>query len=110
MRARPFRPPAGAVDVKWAPHRAGSARIPVETTMTDGIRMSESEEWTRRDELALQFMLALVEGDTAQGVEHPPGVLALKAYQFADGFLAVRDQENDVSAGESDEERQGEQD
>jgi hypothetical protein len=62
--------------------------------MTDGTKGTESEEWTRRDELALQFMLALVEGDTAQGVEHPPGVLALKAYQFADGFLAVRDEEN----------------
>lgn len=62
--------------------------------MRDATMGSESEEWTRRDELALQFMLALVEGDTAQGVEHPPGVLALKAYHFADGFLAVRDEEN----------------
>jgi len=73
--------------------------------MTDGTKVSESEEWTRRDELALQFMLALVEGDTAQGVEHPPGVLALKAYQFADGFLAVRDQENGAG-GEAAEEQE----
>ncbi len=78
--------------------------------MTDGTKLTESEEWTRRDELALQFMLALVEGDTAQGVEHPPGVLALKAYQFADGFLAVRDQENDVDAGEAEPAQDGEQD
>ncbi len=71
--------------------------------MTDGTKVSEAEEWTRRDELALQFMLALVEGDTAQGVEHPPGVLALKAYQFADGFLAVRDQENGEGREAEDE-------
>lgn len=70
--------------------------------MTDGTKVSESEEWTRRDELALQFMLALVEGDTAQGVEHPPGALALKAYQFADGFLAVRDEENGANAGDGE--------
>ncbi len=78
--------------------------------MTDGTNLSESEEWTRRDELALQFMLALVEGDTAQGVEHPPGVLALKAYQFADGFLAVRDQENGADAEEREPAQEGEQD
>ncbi len=78
--------------------------------MANGARGTEAEEWTRRDELALQFMLALVEGDTAQGVEHPPGVLALKAYQFADGFLAVRDQENDVGAGEGEPAQEGEQD
>ncbi|HET6438936.1 MAG TPA: hypothetical protein VFG59_12790 [Anaeromyxobacter sp.] len=71
---------------------------------------SAAEEWTRRDELALQFMLALVEGDTAQGVEHPPGILALKGYQFADGFLAVRGEENlrGAAGGEpvEDEERE----
>lgn len=70
--------------------------------MPDDTRVVDPEEWTRRDELALQFMLALVEGDTAQGVEHPPGVLALKAYQFADGFLAVRDEEHRGSAGEGE--------
>jgi len=75
--------------------------------MADEARVLNPEEWTRRDELALQFMLALVEGDTAQGAEHPPGVLALKAYKFADGFLAVREEENRTSADTSDP---GEQD
>ncbi len=70
--------------------------------MTDQTRDAEEEDWTRRDELALQFMLALVEGDTAQGVEHPPGTLALKAYQFADGFLAVRAEENGEGAGDAE--------
>jgi hypothetical protein len=70
--------------------------------MADEPRGSEVEEWTRRDELALQFMLALVEGDTAQGAEHPPGTLALQAYRFADGFLAVREEENRAKAGDRD--------
>jgi len=70
--------------------------------MADETKVMSPEDWTRRDELALQFMLALVEGDTAQGAEHPPGVLALKAYKFADGFLAVREEENRPSADPSD--------
>ncbi len=75
--------------------------------MANGARGTEAEEWTRRDELALQFMLALVEGDTAQGAEHPAGVLALKGYQFADGFLAVRAEENrgEAEPGEASEEQ-----
>jgi hypothetical protein len=78
--------------------------------MTEETIGGESQEWSRRDELALQFMLALVEGDTAQGTEHPPGVLALKAYHFADGFLAVRQEENRGDADDpepvEEEERQ----
>jgi hypothetical protein len=70
--------------------------------MANGTAGGEAVEWTRRDELALQFMLALVEGDTAQGAEHPPGVLALKAYRFADGFLAMREEENREDADRAD--------
>jgi hypothetical protein len=53
---------------------------------------TEETEWTTRDEIASEFMQALITGKTAGGA-HPEAEakpLALKAYQLADAFLAVR--------------------
>ena len=49
-------------------------------------------EWTDRDDLASMFMQAIITGKATAGV-HPEAEakpIALKAYQLADAFLAVR--------------------
>jgi hypothetical protein len=53
---------------------------------------TEEAEWTSRDEIASEFMQALITGKAAVGT-HPEAEakpLALMAYQLADAFLAVR--------------------
>jgi hypothetical protein len=51
------------------------------------------KEWSDRDELAAQFMAALLDGDAARG-ENPPGErLARNAFALADAFMTVREQQ-----------------
>jgi hypothetical protein len=61
--------------------------------------MADEEKWTRRDELAALFMQGMLAGNSALEAGSSGGSLqsqgaaqqvALKAYRFADGFLAAR--------------------
>ncbi len=52
-------------------------------------------EWSERDELAAEFMAAIIGGDAARGTDHSDtaGALATRSYKFADAFLTVREQQ-----------------
>jgi hypothetical protein len=58
-----------------------------------------ASEWTKRDELAAMFMQGILAGNSALEAGSNTGSLqnqgaaqqvALRAYRFADGFLAAR--------------------
>jgi hypothetical protein len=62
-------------------------------------RQGKASEWTRRDELAAMFMQGMLAGNSALEAGSSTGSLrhqgaaqqvALRAYRFADGFLAAR--------------------
>jgi hypothetical protein len=62
-------------------------------------KKGKASEWTRRDELAAMFMQGMLAGNAALEAGSSTGSLqsqgaaqqvALRAYRFADGFLAAR--------------------
>ena len=66
--------------------------------MTDE-KTGKASEWTKRDELAAMFMQGMLAGNSALEAGSSTGSLqhqgaaqqvALRAYRFADGFLAAR--------------------
>jgi hypothetical protein len=65
----------------------------------DEKKAGRTPEWTRRDELAAMFMQGMLAGNSALEAGSSTGSLqhqgaaqqvALRAYRFADGFLAAR--------------------
>ena len=58
--------------------------------MADEKKDEAESGWTRRDELAVMFMQGMLSADPREAGQGGAQQVALAAYRFADGFLAVR--------------------
>src|SRR5512133_3025617 len=84
--------------------RSGAAMPPVHSAPREASQMADEKKgtasaWTKRDELAAMFMQGMLAGNALLEAGSSSGSLqnqnaaqqvALRAYRFADGFLAAR--------------------